>query len=111
MSGVNAGVSSKIKFVPMNKLLKFISIQKYRVTIGVFAVWMLIFDGNSALFIYKQYNELKDLRLQETFLQKEIADMKKQKLELFSTNDKLEKYARENYYFKKDNEDVYVVEE
>jgi cell division protein FtsB len=60
--------------------------------------------------MYKQYNELKDLKMQEEFLQEEIVKMTKEKEDLFSNNDKLEKYARENFYFKKDNEDVYVIE-
>jgi cell division protein DivIC len=98
-------------FELMNKYIQILAANKYPTTIGVFVVWMLFFDGNSALYIYKQYNELKDLKLQETFLQQEIADMKEQKANLFSTNDQLEKYAREHYFFKKDNEDVFVIED
>lgn len=60
--------------------------------------------------MYKQYKELQDLSAQETFLKKEIVEMKRQKNELFSSDDKLEKYAREQYFFKRDNEDVYVIE-
>ena len=77
---------------------------------GLFSLWMLFVDDNSALFIYKQYNELKDLKAQERFLETEIDDMNRQKEDLFSDDDKLERYARELYYFKKDNEDVYVIE-
>jgi len=76
----------------------------------VFTVWMLFFDGNSALFINKQHNELQDLQAQEAFLKKEIKEMNQQKIDLFSDDDKLERYARENYFFKKDNEDVYVIQ-
>ena len=76
----------------------------------IFAVWMFFFDTNSIVFMYKQYNELKDLKQQEEFLENEIVAMTKEKEDLFSNDDKLEKYARENFYFKKDNEDVYVIE-
>lgn len=58
-----------------------------------------------------QHNELEDLKTQETFLKKEIAEMTKLKNELFSDDDKLERYARENFYFKKDDEDVFVIED
>lgn len=92
---------------PINLITKY----KYLISLVVFSVWMLFFDGNSALFMYKQYNELKDLKTQEEFLAKEIEEMKKQKKDLFSDDDKLERYARENYYFKKDNEDVFVIEQ
>jgi len=83
---------------------------KYPISLTIFVVWMFFFDTNSIVFMYKQYNELKDLKQQEEFLQNEIAAMTKEKEDLFSNNDKLEKYARENFYFKKDNEDVYVIE-
>ena len=92
------------------KLLDRIIRFKYVITAAVFALWMLFFDGNSARFIYKQFNELKDLKVQEEFLAKEMVEMKKQKEELFSDENKLEKYAREQYFFKKDNEDVFVIE-
>jgi cell division protein FtsB len=60
--------------------------------------------------MYRQYQELQDLHAQEEFLRSEIDEMIKQKEELFSTDEKLEKYAREHYYFKKDEEDVFVFE-
>ncbi|MGB1038971.1 MAG: FtsB family cell division protein [Bacteroidia bacterium] len=94
----------------MLKPLALIIKKKYVVTIVVFAIWMLFFDGNSFLFIHHQNKELKDLKAQEKFLKKEIEEMNTQKNELFSNQDKLEKYARENFYFKRDNEDVYVLE-
>lgn len=91
-------------------VLNYITKYKYVISLTIFSVWMLFFDGNSALFMYKQYNELKDLKAQEEFLTKEIAEMNQQKEDLFSDEDKLERYARENYFFKKDNEDVFVIE-
>ena len=62
------------------------------------------------MFMNKQNNELLDLRAQEDFLKAEIVDMKDMKINLFSDDDKLERFARENYFFKKDNEDVFVIE-
>ncbi len=91
---------------PIVLLIKY----KYLITILVFSVWMLFFDGNSVMFMNKQNNELLDLRAQEDFLKAEIVDMKDMKINLFSDDDKLERFARENYFFKKDNEDVFVIE-
>ena len=91
-------------------MLKRLIRNKYPISLTIFVVWMFFFDSNSIVFMYKQYNELKDLKMQEEFLQEEIVKMTKEKEDLFSNNDKLEKYARENFYFKKDNEDVYVIE-
>ena len=92
-------------------MLKRLIRNKYPISLTIFVVWMFFFDSNSIVFMYKQYNELKDLKQQEEFLEKEIVAMTKEKEDLFSNDDKLEKYARENFYFKKDNEDVYVIEQ
>ena len=56
----------------MLKQVNILNKYKFVITFAVFTVWMLFFDGNSALFINKQHNELEDLRAQETFLKKEI---------------------------------------
>lgn len=92
------------------KFLQKLIENKYPITFSLFFVWVLFFDGNSAIFMYKQYNELKNLKIQEAYLTKDIIDMKQQKEDLFSNDEKLEKYARENYFFKKDDEDIYVIE-
>ena len=46
----------------MLKPLKYITQYKFALTVGLFSLWMLFVDDNSALFIHKQYNELKDLK-------------------------------------------------
>lgn len=75
-----------------------------------FLVWMLFFDGNSFVFMSHQFKELQNLKTQEKFLAQEIEEMTKLKNDLFSDDDKLERYAREHFYFKKDDEDVFVIE-
>jgi len=44
------------------------------------------------------------------YLNTEIARMARERDELRTDRSKLEKYARENYRMKHDNEDVYVIE-
>jgi cell division protein DivIC len=98
-----------MNFLNFEAMLQKIVKQKYAITVIFFLVWMMLFDSNSSVFMYKQYNELKDLKQQEVFLHQEIEAMTKEKEDLFSNDDLLEKYARENYYFKKDNEDVFYM--
>jgi len=83
---------------------------KYPITIVFFVVWMIFFDTNSVVFMYKQYNELKELKKQEQFLEADINEMSQLRDELLSDDKNLERFARENFYFKKDNEDVFVIE-
>ncbi|MFD2914258.1 FtsB family cell division protein [Psychroserpens luteus] len=75
----------------------------------VFAVWMLIFDSNS-LLIHRDLNEdITDLEDEKAYYRNEIEKDKKAIKEL-STEDGIEKLAREKYYMKKENEDIYIIE-
>jgi cell division protein DivIC len=75
----------------------------------VFVVWMLFFDANSWL-IHRELNaDMDDLEDEKEYYQKEITKDKKAIREL-STEEGTEKIAREKYYMKKENEDIYIIE-
>jgi len=75
----------------------------------VFVVWMLFFDANSWL-IHRELNaDMDDLENEKEYYQKEIEKDNKAIKEL-STEEGVEKLAREKYYMKKENEDIYIIE-
>jgi cell division protein FtsB len=53
--------------------------------------------------------EVADLEDEKAYYQKEITKDKKA-IKALSTEDGLEKMAREKYYMKKENEDIYIIE-
>jgi cell division protein FtsB len=75
----------------------------------VFAVWMLFFDENNMLVQYNRRHELIGLQKKSNFYKREIANVEKQYQELTTSSESQEKFARENYMMKKDNEDVFVI--
>ncbi|NND63455.1 MAG: septum formation initiator family protein [Flavobacteriaceae bacterium] len=82
---------------------------KYTLILILFLVWMVFFDTNS-YFIHKELNEdIKNLKENKEFYKEEIANDKKF-IEKMKDSDEVEKYAREKYYLKKDNEDIYIIE-
>ena len=82
---------------------------KYLITGIAFVLWMLFFDRNDITLQLKRVNELKKLQASEKVMDKQITDTK-QELSLLKTNpETLEKYAREKYMMKKDNEDLFVI--
>ncbi|WP_149302646.1 FtsB family cell division protein [Pareuzebyella sediminis] len=81
----------------------------YVLVLTVFVIWMLFFDTNSLLIHLELRKEIKKLEKQQEFLQEEIANDKKI-LEKLSDPEELEKFARENYYLKKKNEEIYLIE-
>ncbi len=70
---------------------------------------MLFFDSNS-LIIHSELNEdISDLENEKEYYRNEIEKDKKAIKEL-STEDGIEKLAREKYYMKKDDEDIFIIE-
>ncbi len=75
----------------------------------LFAIWMLFFDANSYL-IHKELNtEINELEAEKEYYNKEIQKDKKAIKEL-SNDLGVEKLAREKYYMKKANEEIFIIE-
>ncbi|MGN6641172.1 MAG: FtsB family cell division protein, partial [Mucilaginibacter sp.] len=74
-----------------------------------FVVWMIFFDKNDLFSQYQYHSQLSKLKHERDFYQKETAKVHQELDELTSNKQELEKFAREKYLMKKDNEDVFVI--
>ncbi len=83
---------------------------KYAITIAIFIIWLAFFDQNNFLVQYDFKNELKTLEQDKAFYLEEIKKTKTELNELTTNPVTLEKFAREKYLMKKDNEEVFVFE-
>lgn len=82
---------------------------KFILTGIAFVIWMLFFDRNDLPSQMKRMRQLIHLQESEELLSEKIENTKSE-LELLKTNPQtLEKYAREKYLMKKDNEDLFVI--
>lgn len=81
---------------------------RYILTLVVFAVWLAFFDQHNMINQIKLKAELYRLEKDRDYYQREIVQIKEDLEELLSDNRKLEKFARERYYMKKSNEDIFV---
>ena len=84
---------------------------KYIVAIIAFACWILFFDRNDLFTQWDRKTELKKLETSKDYYVEEIAKIKKDLSDLNNNQAILEKFARENFYLKRSNEDVFVVED
>jgi len=84
---------------------------KYFLCAFAFVVWMLFFDRNDMLSQYEYSSEVSKLKEEKAFYEKETNQVKKDLKELTSNLKMAEKFAREKYFMKKDNEDVFVIVE
>ena len=74
-----------------------------------FLVWMLFFDSEDLITQYQLRRKLKKLEEEKIYYLDKIEEVKKDREELMSNEELLEKFAREKYYMKKPTEDLYIV--
>lgn len=84
---------------------------KYILTGLIFLVWLLLFDQNNLAERRKSAREYNQLMEDRAYYLKKIDEDKSRINELKTNQDNLEKFAREQYLMKKDNEDIFVIVE
>lgn len=92
----------------MKKLFELIK-NKFFISGMAFLVWMLFFDRNDLSAQYEYRNEVNKLEEEKAFYVREIAKADIELKELTTNLNSLEKFARERYLMKRENEDIYVV--
>ncbi len=97
-----------IKDIKKKKWFGLVS-NMYVLVLTVFLIWMVFFDTNSLLIHLELKKEIKNLEKQQEFLKVQIAKDKKI-IEQLSDPKELEKFAREKYYLKKKDEEIYLIE-
>lgn len=81
---------------------------KYVLTTLAFVIWVAFFDRNDLFSQYTYRQELKKLEVDKAYYAREIEQNKIDMDELMSDPEHLEKYAREHYLMKRDNEDIFL---
>jgi cell division protein DivIC len=83
---------------------------KYLLAGGFFVVWMFLFDPKDIHTDFTQNTKLQELQKNEQHFNQLITDTKKELEQLKTNAQTIEKYAREKYMMKKDNEDLFIVQ-
>jgi len=87
------------------KLLK----NKYLLTSLAFILYITIFSQNNLIERFSAIHELKKLKSQKEYYLKIIKDNTEKIKELKTDQAHLEKFAREEYLMKKENEDIFII--
>lgn len=77
----------------------------------LFSTWMVFFDECNLITQYHKYSELSALLEKRKYYKDQIKETNKAFSELNSNPATQEKFAREHYWMKRDNEDVFVIVE
>jgi len=92
------------------KILSSIT-NKYLIALVAFVVWIMFFDDNNLRQHQKNLKELAQLEEQVGFYKHKIEADKRKLYELQTSDENLEKFAREQFFMKKADEDIYVIVE
>ena len=84
---------------------------KYVIASLLFILWVVFFDQNNLIERAQNRKELRQLKEDKVYYQEKIKETTERLRELKTNNENLEKFAREQYLMKKENEDVFVIVE
>jgi len=84
---------------------------KYLIASLLFLVWMLFFDPKDVGSSFNRWQKSRELQASEQELTKRINETKLERGQLMNNAQTIEKYAREKYLMKKDNEDLFIINE
>jgi cell division protein FtsB len=96
------------KFPMLVKVLPYLNNRYFLTGLG-FLIWISFFDRNDFVTTYSQ--KLKTVQKEKLHYEEGIKLHKAQLQDLHSSKENLEKYAREQYNLKKENEDVFLIVE
>lgn len=82
---------------------------KYFLATVVFLAWIFFFDSNDFVSQQAQRKELKQTRAHISWLKEEVTKLNKEYNGMQHDPATLERFAREEYKMKRENEDVYVI--
>lgn len=98
----------KLKELKNKKWFKIAS-NTYILVLTIFVIWMVFFDTNSLLIHWELKKEINKLEKTKDYLKEEI-EKDKIIIKKLSDREELEKFAREQYYLKRKNEEIYLIE-
>src|SRR6056297_1653654 len=98
----------KLKNIRSNKWFRIFS-NKYMLVTIAFVFWMLFLDSNSWLIHRELDLEIDDLEKNKEYYLNEISG-DQAIMENLNDSLELEKFARREYFMKRDNEEIFIIE-
>jgi cell division protein FtsB len=98
----------------MNKLLNHLPSwlkNKYFISFAAFCVIILFLDKNDLVTQWERKKELHNWNHSKNYYTQEINRLEKEYHALTTTPAAIEKLAREKYYMKRDNEELFIIPE
>ena len=81
----------------------------YYVSTSILFVWMFLLDTNDLSVQYRLSNELAELKAEHDYYRHKLRELKQERAAVMGNPTLLEKYAREKYFMKRPQEDIFVI--
>lgn len=94
---------------PFWRFIRKYILNKYILTVTLFLVWMIFFDSTSFLVINELNHEITKYEDQLQYYKDEYKKNDDFYKKLMNHKDEKEKFARENYFMKKPNEEIFIL--
>ena len=101
----------------MNKVRKFLANipkpfkNKYIVTLFLFTFWIMFIDDYNIIEQYKLEKKIEDLQSQKSYYMSEIDKDSTKFYHIQNIQEEQERFAREKFLMRKDNEDIFIIRE
>lgn len=82
---------------------------KYILTLLVFLVWIILLDPNNLISRVREVKTRNRLEREKEYYMGRIEEDRRKLDELRTSNENLEKYAREQYRMKRPDEDLFII--
>jgi len=89
--------------------MKKILLNRYFLSLLAFSIWLGFFDKNNLVFRHNLNKELNTHREQKKWFEQQIENTRRESSELETNLETLEKFAREKYFMKRADEDIYIM--
>jgi cell division protein FtsB len=96
--------------VTLKKVLSILK-NKYVIVLLIFVLWVGLFDQNNLLERVSMNKQINNLKKDKAYYEQQVTTNKERLQELQTDNKNLEKFAREQYLMKRDNEDIFIIVE
>lgn len=111
-NGLAVSIVFQLHICNLMGVLSFINkafFNRYVLALAAFVTWILFFDKNDFYTQRQRKTELEELNTKIDYYKQQIGLTQQQLDALENDPGTLEKYAREKYFMKRDNEDVFVI--
>lgn len=101
--------TNRLDFSDLRETVVTLARCRYFIIVCVFLVWIAFVDDDNLIVKYSQAQAIERLETEKANLEAAIQQDKRKMSELRNNTQSLEKFAREEYYMKKDNEVIFIL--